>query len=72
MGDRQVFGRATLRRQAGAALGSPGPNDTATVLGGHAGTKTVCAFALEDAGLESALHEYIRSLTIGSVRRGAD
>src|SRR5690606_15580075 len=39
-----------------AALGATTRQDGAAVLGGHAGTETMVASALEGAGLESAFH----------------
>lgn len=54
-----------LRRQSCAALGTPCLDDAAAVLGGHTGTEAVGTLALDDAGLESPLHESIQYLNAG-------
>jgi hypothetical protein len=44
-------------RQPDAAFGAAGFDDQTTTTGSHAGAETVGPLAMNDAGLESALHE---------------
>lgn len=54
-------GRLNLNAsQLGAAFGTATGQNLAAILGGHAGTETVGALALQHAGLKCAFHYLIR------------
>lgn len=48
-----------LRAEFGAALGTAALQYQAAGTGGHAGTETVNALAVQDAGLECTLHGWL-------------